>query len=107
MANNIAYQLARTIGYAPMCVWHTMEYLPYFMGHGVNLEDTYTIQQWRGDLRRKWVSEAWEEMEGLATGRLSIDAFLEKEQADHASDIIEAMWSGRNGVYYMLSLIHI
>jgi alpha-galactosidase len=101
LANKIASQLASSIGNAPMCIWHTQEYVPYFMGHGINKADTFTIKQWRVDLRRKWMNEVWDEMEGLASGRLPIEPFLENTRPDHASDIIETMWTGNGRLYYI------
>ncbi len=101
LANRIAYQIAMSIGYAPMCVWHTQEYLPYFQGHDVAKEDALTLGQWRVDIRESWMKECWDDMEALATGQRPIADFLEKTTADHATDIIEAMWAGLPKLFYI------
>jgi len=101
LANRISSELAENLGYVPMCVWHTMEYVPYFQGHGVNLADTVTINQWRVDVRRQWMQEAWDDMAALACGSRPIGDFLEKTGPDHASDIIESMLAGTGRIFYI------
>ncbi len=101
LANKISYQLANTIGYIPMCVWHTMEYLPYFQGHDVDKENALTIAQWKIELREKWVANVWEDMRTLAEGEKPIEEFLKETTPDHASDIIEAMWAGLPKTFYI------
>ena len=101
LANRIASDLAENLGYVPMCIWHTMEYLPYFQGHGVNRADTVAINQWRVDIRRQWMQEGWDDMAALASGSRPIADYLENTTADHASDIIEAMWTGSGKVFYI------
>lgn len=101
LANKISWQLANTIGYAPMCVWHTREYLPFFQGHDVDREKAITISKWAIDLREKWAGEVWEDMRSLAEGEKPVEKFLEETTADHASDIIEAMWAGLPKTFYI------
>jgi alpha-galactosidase len=101
LANQISWQLANALGYAPMCVWHTQEYLPYFQGHDVNKEDAITIKKWRIDVREKWMDSCWSDMKAIASGEREITDFLEKTTPDHASDIIEALWSGEKREFYI------
>ncbi len=104
LANRIAYQIATTIGYAPMCVWHTQEYLPYFQGHDVSKEDAITIGKWRIDVRERWMNECWADMQAIADGSRPIDDFLQKTARDHATDIIENMWAGLRKYFYINTL---
>lgn len=101
LANRISFQLASTLGYAPMCIWHTMEYLPYFQGHDVDREKALTINQWRLDVRQTWMNECWADMKALADGSRPIADFLAKNTLDHASDIIESMWTGSLKTFYI------
>lgn len=90
----ITYQLARAVGYVPMCIGHTKEYLPYFQGHDVNRKAALTIRQWDVSVRRSWMRDNWRDMKRIASGRRPIRDFLAKTRPDHASDIVEAMWAG-------------
>lgn len=101
LANQISWQLANAVGYPPMCIWHTQEYLPYFQGHDIRKEEALKIRQWRLDIRNSWMEECWQNMKALAEGGLPITDFLEKTTPDHASDIIEAMWSGQTKRFYI------
>jgi alpha-galactosidase len=97
----IAWQLARALGYAPMCTGHTQEYLPYFQGHDVHRSDALVIGPWRADLRRGWVRRHWKEMAKYASGKTPIEEFLKANTADYASEIIEAMWTGTPKRFYL------
>jgi alpha-galactosidase len=101
LTNRIAWQLAEAIGYVPMCVWHTQEYLPFFQGHDVAKEDALTIRQWRIDIREKWMQACWDDMQAIASGKRPIQDFLDKTVPDHACDIIEAMEAGFSKVFYI------
>ena len=100
-ANQIGWQLADAVGYVPMCVWHTQEYLPYFQAHDVAKKEGLRIGKWSVDGRRKWMRECWGDMRAIASGRRPIGDFLEKTTPDHASDIIEAMWAGLPKQFYI------
>ena len=101
LTNMIAAQLAAAVGYVPMCIWHTQEYLPYFQGHDAGKTDALTIRQWSVELRRQWMNECWTDMRNTASGKRPIGDFLAKTSADHASDIIEAMWAGLSKRFYI------
>ncbi len=101
LANQIAWQLADTVGYVPMCVWHTQEYLPYFQGHDVHKKAALTIKLWQEKMRWQWMRDNWRDMDALASGKRPIQDFLSKTRADHASDIIEAMWAGLPKTFYI------
>ncbi|MBN2302635.1 MAG: glycoside hydrolase family 4 [Lentisphaerae bacterium] len=101
LTNMVATQLADSVGYIPMCVWHTQEYLPYFQGHDVSKTVALTIRQWSVKTRRQWMNECWTDMRNIASGKRPINDFLDKTSADHASDIIEAMWAGLPKRFYI------
>jgi len=99
----ISYQLAQALGYPPMCIGHTREYLPFWQGHDTSKKDMLSIKQWDVQVRRQWMRENWADMARLATGRRTMDDFLAKTTPDHASDIIEAMWAGLPKRFYINS----
>jgi alpha-galactosidase len=101
LTNRIAWRLADAVGYVPLCIWHTQEYLPYFQGHDVSRKEALRIWKWRVDVRWKWMRECWGDMRRIATGRRPIRDFLNKTGPDHASDIIEAMWAGLPKKFYI------
>ena len=101
LANRISWQLADAVGYVPMCIWHTQEYLPFFQGHDVDRKKALTIRPWRVNVRREWMRGCWNDMRSIASGRRPIQDYLEKTHADHASDIIEAMWAGLGKRFYI------
>ena len=103
LANRIAYQLAEAVGYIPKCIWHTQEYLPYFQGHDVSKKDILAIRKWQIKVRRKWMNDCWKDMREIASGK-RLEAFLANTTADHASDIIETMWTGNGKAYYINTL---
>jgi len=106
LTNRIAWQLADTVGYVPMCIWHTQEYLPYFQGHDVHRAGALRIRKWRVKVRREWMAACWADMRAIASGRRGIDDFLAKTGGDHASDIIEAMWSGRRDKRFYINTLN-
>ena len=101
LTNKISWQLADAIGYVPKCIWHTQEYLPYFQGRDINRKDALTIRKWLVKTRREWMRSCWGDMRKIASGRRPMDDFLDKTRPDHASDIIEAMWSGLPKTFYI------
>ena len=103
LTNRIAYQLAEAVGYIPKCIWHTQEYLPYFQGNDISKKDVLTIKKWDIKVRRQWMKDCWTDMREIASGK-RLDTFLKDTTADHASDIIETMWTGNGKQYYINTL---
>jgi alpha-galactosidase len=99
--NRISSQLADVIGYVPKCTWHTQEYLPYFQGHDVDKENALTIQKWNIEMRRKWMDDCRKDMQDIASGKRKTSDFLKNTSSDHASDIIESMWTGTLKKFYI------
>jgi len=99
----ITYQLAKAVGYVPMCIGHTKEYLPFFQGHDVDRNNALKIRMWEVALRRKWMRECWSDMKRIASGRRPIEDYLANTRPDHASDIIEAMWAGRRDARFYIN----
>ncbi len=96
----IAHQLASAVGYVPTCIWHTMEYLPFFQGRDAGDEGKLAISQWSEDLRWQWMNEIWTNMEQIASGE-GMAEYLEKPEIDHACDIIEDMWTKGGQRFYI------
>ncbi|OGV51969.1 MAG: hypothetical protein A2X49_08880 [Lentisphaerae bacterium GWF2_52_8] len=103
LSASISYQLADKLGFAPMCVWHTMEYLPFFQGRDVLKKDALAIKQWNVEVRRKWMKECHDDMAKIASGKRSAEDFLANTGPDHASDIIEGMWCGLRGKRFYIN----
>ncbi|MCJ8328657.1 MAG: glycoside hydrolase family 4 [Lentisphaeria bacterium] len=101
LANDIASQIADSLGFVPKCIWHTMEYLPYWQGHDVAKKDVLAIKQWQISVRRDWMNACWKDMRDIGSGKRKMDDFLENTGSDHASDIIESMWTGTNKQFYI------
>lgn len=95
------YQLAKAVGYAPMCFGHTREYMPFFLGHDVDKKKAMQIEMWKVKNRWDWMRDCWKDMRSIASGRRPIQDFLDKTTPDHASDIIEAMWAGLPKKFYI------
>ncbi|MDD4891799.1 MAG: glycoside hydrolase family 4 [Phycisphaerae bacterium] len=100
----MAHQLAEVFGYPPMCIPHTKEYLPFFQGLDTHKADALAIRMWNVAERRKWMRDCWSDMKKLASSRRPMADFLAKTTADHASDIIEAMWAGLPKRFYINGL---
>ncbi len=99
--NPMFWQLADAVGYVPMCFGHTREYMPFFLGHDVDKKHALRIEKWTVQKRREWMGTCWADMRSIASGRRPIEDFLAKTTADHASDIIEAMWAGLRKTFYI------
>lgn len=97
----VAVELTDAFGYVPMCVGHTQEYLPYFQGHDTCKRGAVTIGPWSVQARRKWMRDCWRDMDRLAGGARPMADFFTREQADHASKIIESMWTGDRKTWYI------
>ncbi len=106
LAAQISSQLAESIGYVPMCVWHTMEYLPFFQGHDFLKENAAKINRWSVEVRREWMKSCHDDMKAIASGTRTTQDFIEKTHADHASDIIEDIWCGLGKRWYLNTVNH-
>jgi len=105
------WRLTEAIGYVPMCIRHTKEYLPFFQGHdtqwradGSGGADALRLDTWDPGRRMRWMRERWADMRNLASGRRAIEGFLDRVLPDHAIDIIEAMWTGSSKQHFYINI---
>jgi len=101
LTSKISSQLADSVGYAPMCIWHTQEYLPYFQGHDVSADSALRILEWDIGVRQKWMDECWQDMQDIPSDSAATKKFLDETTPDHASDVIESMWAGLGKRFYI------
>jgi len=101
LSASMRWQLTEAIGYVPMCIGHTKEYVPFFQGHDVSRKNALKLAKWSVEVRKQWMRDCWADMRALASGRKPIRQFLDETKPDHASDIIEAMWSGSGQTFYI------
>jgi len=99
--SKMVVRLTDTVGYIPMCIHHTREYVPFFQGRGVDTENSLRVHTWDVEVRRKRMRANWKDMRDIASGRRPIADFLEKTTPDHASDIVESMWAGLGKKFYI------
>lgn len=96
----IAAKLADVFGAVPVCTAHTKEYLPYFQGHGVHVEEEIVppLKLFEHDQREAITARMWEEIGDYNSGRRPAAEFLENYTSDHATDVVQAIWnhSGRH-----------
>ncbi|MGF1483972.1 MAG: glycoside hydrolase family 4 [Opitutales bacterium] len=99
--NTYSLQLWDIFGACPACIGHTKEYLPYYQhrDHGPVKERRLTV--FDCDEREERTATFWEENRAWASGQADIAEFLEKTQADHATNIINAMVTDSGRSYYI------
>ena len=91
-------------GLCPACVGHTKEYVPYWQGRGVLPDLPASLTIFDADSRQKNHDAMWGEVDKFIAGDICINDFTTKYKTDHATDIIEAMWSGKKQPYYINTL---
>jgi alpha-galactosidase len=96
----IAAALADVFGAYPVCTAHTKEYLPYFQGHGVHVDEEVVppLKLFEHDQREAITAGMWKDVAEFGSGQRPVAEFLEKGASDHATDVIQAIWndSGRH-----------
>lgn len=103
---NNAYALALfdLYGAYPTAVGHTKEYVPFWQGYGspqgLNA-GLPPITPFDWEERRRKTEGIWREIEEYVSGAKPIEEFLRTTRADHAGDIIEAMWAGWNKRFFI------
>jgi len=101
----ISAALADVFGAVPVCTAHTKEYLPYFQGHGGHpgAEVVPPLSLFEDDKREGITEQMWREIGEYNSGQRPIGEFLEKGASDHATDVIEAIWSD-NGRHFFVNV---
>lgn len=98
--HRISARLADFFGAVPVCTAHTKEYLPYFQGHGVHVEEEAVppLKLFEHEKRESITAGMWAEIGEFNSGKRKASEFLEKYTSDHATDVVQAIWndSGRH-----------
>ncbi len=99
--NTITYELYKAYGCIPACTAHTKEYVRFWQGWGRNEPAAGTLKLWETADRYERHWQMWNEVTRYNLGVDSIDTFMAKTKPDHATDIIETMWSGQDKPFYV------
>ncbi|GIK75263.1 MAG: alpha-glucosidase/alpha-galactosidase [Chloroflexota bacterium] len=99
--NTIGHMLYEVFGYAPVCVAHTKEYLPYFQGLGRLPERVPPLSIWETEERYERHAEMWRQVDGFVSGATSIAEFDRLMGPDHATDVIENMVGNLGKSFYI------
>jgi alpha-galactosidase len=99
--NTIGHMLYEVFGYAPVCVAHTKEYLPYFQGLGRLPERVPPLSIWETEDRYERHAEMWRQVDGFVSGATPIAEFDRLMGPDHATDVIENMVGNLGKPFYI------
>ena len=97
----IGAQLYDAFGYVPTCIAHTKEYVRFWQGLGRSPEPIESLSIWEPAERYPRHAEMSDEVDGYAMGVEAMERFFERTGADHATDIIETMWSGLDKSFFI------
>jgi alpha-galactosidase/6-phospho-beta-glucosidase family protein len=99
----ISAQLADVFGAIPVCTAHTKEYLPYWQGYGVHVEEEPAppLKLFEHEERTRITEQMWQDIEDFTSGRKPVSEFLDKGTSDHATDVIQAIWNDSGEHYYV------
>ncbi len=97
----IGYQLYEIFGYVPVCVSHTKEYVRFYQGHGVLLDEIPPLLIWEMDTRYARHAAMWQQVDDFISGARPISEFKTALGPDHATDIIESMVGGLDRAFYV------
>lgn len=99
----ISARLADFFGAIPVCTAHTKEYLPYWQGYGVhvNEEPAPPLKLFEHEKRTRVTESMWEDVAAFTSGKKPVSEFLEKGTSDHATDVIQAIWNDSGEHYYV------
>ncbi|MCG3180155.1 MAG: Alpha-galactosidase [Phycisphaerae bacterium] len=100
---NQSYALALwdIFGCYPACIAHTKEYVPYWQGHTTGRDRLPALSLFDAAERQLKHDAMWEEIDAFIAGRKPLDDFVANFGPDHATDIIESMWSGAGKRFYV------
>jgi alpha-galactosidase/6-phospho-beta-glucosidase family protein len=94
-------QLYDTYGYIPACISHTKEYFPYWQAKRTAPKRYPDIAIFDCEEREVKTQEMWKRVDGFIDGSIPMDEFHTKLGADHAIDVINAMWTNNKQPYYV------
>lgn len=97
-------QLADAFGLIPACIGHTKEYVRYWQGWGASTDGIPPLAIFESRKRQIQHDKMWSDIDGYLSGTLALDRFFKELSADHATDIIEAMWTNSKNPFYINTL---
>jgi alpha-galactosidase len=100
----VTYALYEIFGAIPTTPAHTKEYVRFWQGLGKKPEPIGTLLLWNAPDRYKRHEEMWKMVDAFLTGKTPIDQYMTTFGPDHATDIIEAMCSGQEKLFYINTL---
>lgn len=99
--STITFELYKAFGYLPACTGHTKEYVRFWQGFNTSEDVIPALSLWDHIPRFEWHAGMWNEVDAYNYGALPMAEFFEKTKADHATDIIENMWSGLGKPFFI------
>lgn len=99
--DSISYELYKAFGHIPTAVGHSKEYVRFWQGKGVLPEEIPPLSIWETGNRYERHAEMWRDVDQYGLGLSPISEFMGKTGPDHATDLIEAMWSGSGRPFYV------
>lgn len=94
-------ELYDLFGCIPTIVSHTKEYVPYWQGHNVAPSPHVPLSIFDCEERVEITRKMWEEVDAYLEGSKPIEEFNKQTKSDIATDIVEAMWTGSGGPFYL------
>ena len=99
--NTYASILWDIFGKCPAIIGHTKEYVPYWQNKGVLSDYPAPIAIFDIGERHKKHQEMWDNIDGFLSGSVTMEDLAKILRPDHATDIVEAMWSGKEQPFYV------
>ncbi len=99
--NSYLLSLWDVFGLCPTTISHTKEYVPFWQGKGVKKDKLPPLSIFDVKKRYHRHDEMWQEVDRYINGTIPLEEFHDKNKPDHATDVIEAMWSGKKQPFYI------
>lgn len=99
-ANGATVQLLEIFGFYSAVGGHMIEFLPWFQGHGLHPEKSYTCEVFEIAERRKWMKSFNEEIRAQATGDMAIDALIAETRPDLAIRIANSVMDDSGDTHF-------
>ncbi len=100
-ANRAVMQILEIFGFYSAIGGHMVEFLPWFQGHGVNPDESYTLQVFEIDERRKWMKSFNEEIRAQADGTMPVSELIAKTKPDLAIRLANSVLDDDGAVHYV------
>jgi alpha-galactosidase len=93
-------ELDKIYGRLPACIGHTKEYVRFWQGMGIAV-DLPPLAIFDTVERHKLHAAQWEQIAKYNSGEVPMQHFFDNMRPDHATDIVEAMWSKAGKQFYV------